>query len=155
MLGWRLLHRVANIVTPDTIIRWHRRLIALKWTYERRRPGRPAVMQEIERLVVRMARENPTWGYDRIEGALLNLHHRVAPTTIANILKRNGIEPAPERRKRTSWRAFLRAHWDSIAATDFFTAEVWTRTGLQTYYIHFVMELATRRVTLTLDLATA
>ncbi len=145
-LGRKVLHEVANIVTPDTIMRWHRRLIALKWTFERRRPGRPGVLRHITDLTLRMARENPSWGYDRIEGALKNLGHRVAPTTIKNILKRHGIEPAPERSKHTSWKTFLRVHWDSIAATDFFTVEVWTRSGLRTFYVLFVMELRTRKV---------
>ena len=148
-LGRKILNEVANIVTPDTIMRWHRRLIALKWTCEHRRPGRPGVMKTIERLTLRMARENPSWGYDKIEGALKNLGHRVAPTTIANILKRHGIEPAPERRKRTSWKTFLRAHWECIAATDLFTAEAWTMHGLRTFYVLFVMELSTRKVTIT------
>ena len=92
-----------------------------------------------------MARENPSWGYDKIQGALKNLGHRVAPTTIANILRRHGIEPAPER--RTSWKTFLRTHWESIAPTDFFTAEVWTPGGLKTCYVFFLMELSTRKVT--------
>ncbi len=103
-------------------------------------------MRQISELTPRMAKENPSWRYDQIEGALKNVGHRVAPTTIANILKRHGIEPAPERRRRTSWKTFLRAHWESIAATDFFTAEVWTPRGLKTYYILFVMELTMRKV---------
>jgi len=84
-----------------------------------------------------MARENPSWGYDRIQGALTNIGHVVAPNTVKNILKRHGIEPAPEREKRTSWKTFLKAHWDVMAATDFFTVEVWTPRGLMTYYVLF------------------
>jgi putative transposase len=80
-LGRRLLTRVATIVTPDTIVRWHRRLIAEKWTYSRRRPGRPATMKKLATLIVRMATENPTWGYSRIQGALKNLDHRMARST--------------------------------------------------------------------------
>ena len=86
-LGRRILAEVATIVTPDTILRWHRQLIARKWTYPKRRPGRPAVLPEIRRLVVRMATENPTWGYTRIQGALKNLGRRVARSTIDEILK--------------------------------------------------------------------
>ncbi len=93
-----------------------------------------------------MARENTSWGYDRIQDALANLGHIVAPNTVKNILKRHGIEPAPEREKRTSWRAFLKAHWDVMAATVFFTVEVWTPRGLLTYYVLFVMQLKTRSV---------
>jgi len=91
-----------------------------------------------------MARENPTWGYRRIQGALTNLGHRVARSTIATILRNEGIGPVPER--PTSWRSFLAAHWEAIAAADFFTTEVWTARGLVTYYTLFVIELASRRV---------
>ena len=113
-------------------------------------PGRervgPRVAQEITDLVLRMARENVSWGYDRIQGALGNLVHIVAPNTLKNILKRHGIELAPEREKPTSWRAFLKAHWDVMAARDFFTVEVWTPRGLLTYNVLFVMRLKTRSV---------
>jgi transposase InsO family protein len=95
-----------------------------------------------------MARENPAWGYDRLQGALANLGHPVSASTVANILKRHGIEPAPERGKRTSWRTFLKAHWDVMAATDFFTIEVWTPKGLVTYYVLFVIHLATRKISI-------
>jgi putative transposase len=108
-LGRRILAEVATIVTPDTIFRWHRQLITRKWTCPRRRPGRPPVLLEIRRLVVRMATENPSWGYTRIQGAVKNLGHRVARSTIATILKQHGVPPSPER--PTSWRTFLRAHW--------------------------------------------
>ena len=133
-------------MTPDTLLAWHRKLIAKKWTYARKGPGRPPVAQEITDLVLRMAWENTSWGYDRIQGALTNIGYVVAPNTVKNILKRHGIEPAPEREKRTSWKTFLKAHWDVMAATDFFTVEVWTARGLVTYYVLFVMRLKTRRV---------
>lgn len=93
-----------------------------------------------------MARENPRWGYTRIRGALANLGYKISRTTIANILREHGIEPAPERGKRTSWRTFLKAHWESFAAADFFTVEVATLGGLVTYYVVIVLELSTRRV---------
>jgi len=93
-----------------------------------------------------MARENPRWGYTRIQGALQNVGHRVGRTTIADILKRHGVEPAPERGKRMTWSQFLNAHWDVIAAADFFTVEVWDLRGLVTFYVFFVIELATRRI---------
>ena len=131
-LGRPILAEVATIVTPDTILRWHRRLIARKWTYPTRRPGRPGVLPEIRRIVVRMATENPSWGYTRIQGALKNLGHRVARSTIAAILKQQGIPPSGER--PTSWQTFLRAHWGALMAADFFTTEVWTVRGLMTYY---------------------
>ena len=143
-LGRQVLTQVATLVTPDTILRWHRALIARKWTAVRRRPGRPGVLLEIRGLTVRMARENPTWGYRRIQAALKNLGHRVARSTIADILRAHGIGPVPER--PMSWHTFLAAHWSAIAAADFFTTEVWTGRGLVTYYTLFVIELASRRV---------
>jgi len=145
-IGRRALAEVASLVTPDAILRWHRQLIAEKWTHKRRTPGRPRIMEVITDLVVRMARENPRWGYTRIRGALRNIGHRVGRTTIANIVKNNGIDPAPERGKRTTWSQFLKAHWDVLAAADFFTIEVWGLRGLATFYVFFVIELATRRV---------
>jgi len=146
VLGRRALDELATLVTPDTLLAWHRKLIAQKWTYAKKEPGRPRVAQEITDMVLSMAKENSSWGYDRIQGALANLGHIVAPNTVKNILKRHGIEPAPEREKRTSWKRFLKTHWDVIAATDFFTIEVWTGRGLVTYYVLFVMRLKTRCV---------
>ncbi len=143
-LGRRVLRQVVTLVTPDTILRWHRELIARKWTYARHRPGRPGVLREIRRLVVRMATDNPSWGYTRIQGALKNVGHRVARSTIASILKDEGIPPSRER--PTTWRTFLRAHWPALVAADFFTTEVWTVRGLVTYYTVFVIELQSRRV---------
>ena len=143
-LGRRALGDLATIVTPDTILRWHRQLIARKWTYAKGRPGRAGVLAEIRRLVVRMAEENPTWGYTRIRGALKNLGHCVGRSTIARALKAHGMPPVPER--PTSWQTFLRAHWGAIAGADFFTTEVWTWHGLVTYYTLFVIDLASRRV---------
>ena len=146
-IGRRALTEIGTLVTPDTLLAWHRHLIARKYdSHSRRGPGRPGVMAEIRQLVVRMASENRAWGYTRIQGALANLHHEVARGTIANILMRHGIEPALERQKRTTWQEFLRAHWEVLAAADFFTVEVWTGTGLTRYAVFFVIELATRRV---------
>jgi len=101
-------------------------------------------MKAIAALIVRMARENSAWGYCRIQGELTALGHRVASTTIANVLKANGIKPAPNR--PSSWRAFLKAHWGQVAATDFFTTEVWTVGGLRTYFVLFFIDLKSRRV---------
>jgi len=143
-LGRRVLAEVTSLVTPDTILRWHRELIARKWTYGSPRHGRPGVQVEIRRLVVRMAVEKPSWGYTRIQGALKNLGHCVARATVARILKEQGIPPSRERPMQ--WRTFLRAHWSVLLAADFFTTEVWTVHGLVTYYTMFVIELHTRRV---------
>jgi putative transposase len=142
-LGRQALRHVAKIVTPDTLLRWHRQLIAQKWTFERK-SSRRGVLAEIRRLAVRMAEDNPTWGYTRIQGALKNVGHRVGRSTIARILKTRGLPPVPER--PTSWQTFLRAHKDAIAGADFFTTEVWTWRGLVTMYTVFVIHLASRRV---------
>jgi len=143
-LGRRLLAQVATIVTPDTILRWHKRLIAAKWTYPSKRIGRPGIMKEIRSLIVRMATDNSTWGYCRIQGELKKLNHSVVPSTIAKTLKEHGIPPAPGR--PTSWRTFLRSHADVIAATDFFSVEVWTARGLRTYHVLFLIKHATRAI---------
>ncbi len=142
-LGRRALDAVATLVTPDTLMRWHRRLIAWKWTYAHTRVGRPGLRRAIAALIVRMAQENERWGYCRIQGELKKLGHRVAASTIGKVLKAHGIRPAPER--PTSWRTFLRAHWGEVAGMDFFTTEVWTPRGLTTYYVLFLIDLQTRR----------
>ncbi len=146
-LGRKALHELGTIFTPETLLRWHRELVARKWTFvERRSPGRPRIRGELVALVVRMARENRGWGYTRIQGAMANLGHKLGRGTIGRILQGHGIEPAPERGKGMSWSVFLKAHWKVLAASDFFTVEVWSWSGLVTYYVLFVMELATRRV---------
>jgi transposase InsO family protein len=104
------------------------------------------VTDEATQLVLQMARENPTWGYDRIQGALANLGHEISDQTVGNILKEHGIEPAPQRKRQTSWSTFLKAHWDVLGSIDFTTIEIWTKGGLVTFYLLFVMELKTRRV---------
>jgi putative transposase len=148
-LGRRHLAEVATIAMPDTLLRWYHRLIAQKFDGSKRRGqlGRPRVVEEIERLVVRMAEEHATWGYRRLQGALANLGYRLDALTVRNILRRHHLEAAPPRRQRgMSWAQFLKLHWGVLAATDFFTVEVATWHGLVTYYVLFVMELATRRV---------
>jgi transposase InsO family protein len=143
----RLLREVATIVTPDTLLTWHRRLIARKYDGSSHRgPGRPHIPEKVQDLTVTMAKENRDWGYRRIQGALANLGHVVARGTIANILKAHGLEPAPERIRKTSWREFLVQHWEVLVAADFFTIEVWTRKGLTRYVVLFLIELSTRRV---------
>ena len=138
------------VAKPDTILRWFRRLVARKFDGSRFRQsvGRPRVDQAVENLIVRMARDNPTWGYDRIVGALANLGHTVSDQTVGNILKRHGIAPAPQRKHTTRWSDFIRAHMDVLTGTDFFTVEVLTLKGLMTYYVLFFIQLETRRVCL-------
>jgi len=146
-LGRKVLSEVATIVTPETLLAWHRKLIAQKYDGSGNRgPGRPRTDAELEALVVRMANENRDWGYRRIQGALSNLGHDIARSTIADILQRRGIEPAPERKRKTTWNEFLNRHWELIVAADFFTVEVWTRRGLQRFLVLFFIELSTRRV---------
>ena len=146
-LGRKLLGQVCTLVTPETVLRWYRTLIARKYDGSAKRgAGRPPVRQSVEQLVVRMAKENISWGYGRIQGALENLGHVISRSTIARILKEHGIEPAPQRRKGMSWSTFLKAHWDVLAATDFFTIEVMTLRGLVRHHVLFVIEQCTRRV---------
>jgi transposase InsO family protein len=148
-LGRQRLKEIATIATPDTLLRWYKRLIAQKFdgSKQRHQLGRPRVAEEIEQLVVRMADENATWGYRRIQGALANLGHHIDKLMVRNILRRHHREPAPQRRKGgMSWAQFLKLHWEVLAATDFFTVEVVTWHGLVTYYVLVVIELATRRV---------
>ncbi len=146
-LGRRVLMGIETLVTPETILRWHRQLIAKKYDGSGKRGvGRPRTRETIRDLVVRMARENTTWGYGRIEGALHNLGHTISRSTIARILKEHGL--TPKHRKGMSWSTFLKIHWDALAATDFFTVEVLTLRGLVRYHVLFVMKLSTRTVTI-------
>jgi putative transposase len=146
-LGRKLLAEVATLVTPDTLLTWHRKLIAQKYDgHDRRRPGRPRTLVQLESLVVRMAEENRTWGYRRIQGAMSNLGHKLARSTIAEILHRHGIEPASERSRKTTWKELLAQHWELIVAADFFTVEVWTARGMKRFLVLFFIDLFTRRV---------
>jgi putative transposase len=146
-LGRDRLCHFASIVSPRTLLEWHRRLIAQEYDGSpRRSPGRPPTPDELRELILTMASQNRTWGYTRIQGALQNLGHEVGRGTVAKILKEAGIDPAPERQRETTWKEFLRSHWDVLAATDFFTVEVWTAFGLVRYHVLFVIRLATREV---------
>jgi putative transposase len=146
-IGRKGLFEVGTVVTPDTLLRWYRKLISRKYDGSKsRKAGRPRIVGEIEELILRMARDNPRWGYTRLRGALYNLGHEIARNTIKRILHENGIDPAPLRKKGMSWETFLKAHWGAIAATDFFSIEVLTRTGLVRYLVLFVIDLQTRRV---------
>jgi len=147
-LGRKALEDVANVVKPDTLLGWYRRLVACKFDGSRfrRYPGRPRIDNEIEQLVVRMAKENTDWGYDRIVGAMANLGYTLSDQTVGNILQRHGLPPAPERKRTTTWADFIRAHMAVLAGTDFFTVEVLTLRGLVTYYVLFFIRLESRRV---------
>ena len=146
-MGRKMLGEVCTLVTPETILRWYRTLIARKYDGSAKRgPGRPRVAESIEDLVVRMAKENVSWGYGRLQGALANLGHTVSRSTVARILAEHGIEPSGRRRKGMSWATFLKSHWDVLAATDLFTVEVMTVRGLVRHHVLFVLELSTRMV---------
>jgi transposase InsO family protein len=147
-LGKQALQEVATIVKPNTILGWHRQLVAQKFdgSAQRKAPRRPATDPELEALIVRMAQENRSWGYDRIVGALANLGHTISAQTVGSILKRHGLPPAPEREATTTWKEFIRTHMEVLVATDFFTAEVWTLGGLVTYYVLFFIHLGSRKV---------
>ena len=130
------------LVTPETLLRWQRRLVAGAWTYPHHQTGRPPVDQQVQQLIVRLAGENPRWGYQRIKGELKRLGVQVSATTIRTILRRHGLDPAP-RRAATTWRAFLRQQATGIMACDFFTVDtIWLRW----LYVLFFIELDTRRV---------
>ena len=146
-IGRKALMEITTIFTPDTILHWHRGLVARKFdSSDRRKPGRPRIGQVIVDAIVRFVREGPTWGYDRIQGALKNLKYHISDSIVGNVLKVHGIEPAPDRQRIPSWSTFLKAHWDSIFAGDFTTVEVWTRNGLVTFHVLAVVHLKTRRV---------
>lgn len=147
-LGRRALEEVAQIVRPETILAWHRKLLAQKFDGSKNRStiGRPSTLQSLEELVLQMAQNNRTWGYKRIAGALENLGHKISRETVANILKRHGLAPAPERGKRMLWKEFIQSHLAVLAAVDFFTAEVWTAGGLMTYYVLVFMRVGSRQM---------
>ena len=135
--------RGCRLVTPGTVLRWHRRLVRWRWHQAPAQSGRPPIASEIVALVVRLARENPTWGYTRIQGELRRLGHRVAATTIRKILRANRIPPAPQRATMHTWRAFLRAHAATLVACDFFHVDL---VSLTRVYVFFVIDVRTRFV---------
>jgi transposase InsO family protein len=147
----KLLAEVITMVQPETLLKWHRRLVAKKWDFSSRRDksvGRPPVDAAVEKLVVQLAKDNAGWGYDRIVGALANLGHQVSDQTVGNILRRMGMGTAPERKRHTTWAQFIRSHKEVLWATDFFTEEVWSTSGLVTVYVLFFIHLQTRKIIL-------
>src|SRR5215472_16395437 len=149
-LGRKALAQIACVARPDTILAWYRRLIARKFDGSKYRnyPGRPRIDPKLEALIVRIAQENTSWGYDRIVGALANLGYCVSDQTVGNVLERHGLAPAPKRSQNTTWREFIRRHMAVMAGIDFFTVEVLTWRGLVTYYILFFIHLESRRICL-------
>jgi putative transposase len=146
-LGRRGLEGVATLVTPDTVLRWFRELVARKYDGSRRRKGgTPKTAAELAALVVQVAQENVTFGYTRIRDTLHHLGHDLGRSTVQRILAERGIVPAPERKKQNRWRDFLTAHAATLCATDFFSVEILTLVGIVRYQVIFVMHVATRRV---------
>ena len=143
-LGRKVLGEVANVARPDTILAWYRKLVVHKFHGSKARRRR--IKREVEQLIVRMAEENRDWGYVRIAGALANLGYKVCDQTVGNVLHRHALPPAPERKRTTTWPAFIRIHLALLVGTDFFTAEVLTLRGLVTYYVLFFIHLESRRV---------
>jgi transposase len=127
-LGRKGLEKLASVARPETVLGWFRKLVAQKFDGSKQRlyPGRPAISPKVASLIVRLARENSGWGYDRISGALANLGHKVSDQTVGNVLRRHGIAPAPKRRQTTAWKDFITSHMAVTAGIDFFTAEVLT-----------------------------
>ena len=140
----RLEHAIL-LFKPETVLKWHRELVRREWTVRRHQPGgRPAIAAEVEQRLLRLARENPRWGYGRLQGELRKLGHPLGRSTVRAVLKRHGVPPAPTRERRAStWRAFLRRHQDQILACDFFTVET---LFLKTVFVLFFIELGPRRV---------
>ncbi len=138
------LHEIMSIVRPETLLSWHRRMKRKKGTFESKKPGRPPKPDQTEKLMIQLAEEN-TWGYRRIAGEMKKLGHDLCPGTVRNILIKNGLPPAPQR-KGMSWKRFIQSHLDVAWAADFFTEEVWTMGGLVTFYTLFLIHLKTRRV---------
>ncbi|KUL42847.1 integrase [Streptomyces violaceusniger] len=132
-----------RLVTPGTLLTWHRRLVRWKWRQTAVGPGRPPLPEETVVLIQRLARENPTWGYVRIQGELRRLGHRAAAATIRRVLRRLGLPPAPQRASQETWRSFLRLQAHTLLACDFMHVET---VFLRRLYVFFVMEIATRRV---------
>lgn len=145
-LGRKALVDVAHAAKPETILGWYRKRVVQKFdgAKVRRHAGRPQIRHEVEPLIVRMAKENPDWGDDRITGALANLGHKVSDQTIGNILQRHDIPPASQRTRTTTWASCIRIHLAVLAATDFFSVQVLTLPGLGTYYVWFCIHLDSR-----------
>jgi putative transposase len=149
-LGREALEQVASIVTPETILRWHRKLVAQKFDMSKRRKpapeGRPPTDPVVIQQILRLANENPTWGYRRVAGALTEVGKGISHQTVKKILEEYGITPSPSRRNKISWADFIKSHTDCLLATDFFTTEVWTALGLITYYCLFFIHIQTRKI---------
>ncbi len=146
-LGRKVLEDACCAFSPDTLLGWHRKMVARKYDgSDKRKGGRNRIAPEVEALIIMLARKNKTWGSRRIKGALKHLGYKVCHTTIDKVLLRNGYDPSPDRGRRTQWSEFLKSHWESLAAIDFFTQEIYTWAGLTRYYVLVCIDYSTRKV---------
>ena len=149
-LGKRMFE-IVTIVRPETVMSWYRKLVAMKFDSSQvpRKPGRPRIEVDIEKLILKIAKDNSCWGYLRIVGALANLGHKISKSSVRNILKRNGFNPSGDRKHGgMTWSEFIASHKEVLWATDFFTAEAWTKHGLITHYILLFIHIGTRELIL-------
>jgi len=146
-LGRKVLSDICCAFSPDTLMKWHRDLIAKKYDGSaNRKLGRPRLSEALERLILKVAKHNRHWGYGRIVGQLKYLGFKVSHQTIGNIIKKYGLQPSPDRSKKTTWNEFVRSHWESLAAIDFFSVEAYTIKGLKRYMVLVAIEYSTRKV---------
>ena len=148
-IGRAGLKYLQTLFSPDTLLRWHRELCAKHHDPSKKQAnkvGRPELSDEVKEVILRLAKENTSWGYDRIVGECANLGFLVSATSVASLFDANGIEPVTKRGKSPTWSEFLGSHMDVLAAVDFTTIDIWTLSGLKTYYLLFFMEISTRRV---------
>jgi transposase len=147
-LGRGVLSKVCCAFSPDTVLKWHRKLVAQKYdgSKNRGKGGRPRISDELKQLIIDMARDNKHLGYRKLTGYLNYLGYKVSCSTVSRVLREHGIDPSPKRPERTSWNEFVRSHWESLAAIDFFTTEIYTLGGLTRFMVLFVIDYATRKV---------
>jgi len=146
-IGRKALSEICSVFSPDTILKWHRLLIARKYDgSNNRKYGRPQISEELRNIIIKVAKSNRGWGYPRIQGQLKYLGYKVCPKTIANILKKKGLEPQPDGQHKTTWAEFIKSHWQSLTAIDFFTSEIYTLKGLTRYMVLVVIDYSTRKV---------
>jgi putative transposase len=143
-----LLEATTVLFTPDTILGWYRKLIAQKYDGSEncKNPGRPRVSQEITDLVIRFKKENPHWGYTRIRDYIVHLGYKIGETTVKNILMESGLDPEPDLTRKTTWKEFIKSHWEVLTACDFFSVELLAKGKLIRYMVLFAIELSTRKV---------
>ena len=146
-IGRKTLSEICTVFSPDTILKWHRKLVAQKYDGSQcKKYGRPQITSELRELIIKIAKANRDWGYIRIQGQLKYLGYKVSCKTIGNVLKKHGLEPQPSRTRKITWREFIKTHWESLSAVDFFTTEIYTIKGLTRYMVLVVIDYATRKV---------